>query len=156
MWIGFTLKRVRDMLKRHSQCTAHISTHSTAQPLVEGLNGWLFVYELSGGGFQSRCRQLIFRYHACFEQEVPWHSGNYRRWIPSERRTWHDKNTQVRFAALILAFNIFQAILLSFVSIARVFWCQKKSRKRVSISIHFNGNKFCRYSWFWCLPWKLI
>ena len=35
-----------------------------------------------------------FRFCACFEQEVPWHSGNYRVLIHSERRTWHDKNIQ--------------------------------------------------------------
>ena len=31
---------------------------------------------------------------ACFEQGVPWHSGNYRVSIHSETRTWHDKNIQ--------------------------------------------------------------
>ena len=42
------------------------------------LNGWVFVYELSGCGLKSRCSHLNFRYRACFEQGVPWHSGNYR------------------------------------------------------------------------------
>ena len=28
---GFTLKRVRDMIKTYSQCTVQISTHNTAQ-----------------------------------------------------------------------------------------------------------------------------
>ena len=27
-------------------------------------------------------------YRACFEQGVPWHSGNYREWIHSEMHTW--------------------------------------------------------------------
>ena len=39
--------------------------------------------------------KLNFRYGACFEQKVPWHSGNYRVWIHSETRTWHDKNMQL-------------------------------------------------------------
>ena len=56
------------------------------------LNGWVFVYELSGCGFESSCNHLNFRFRACFEQGVPWHSGNYRVWIHSETRTWHDKN----------------------------------------------------------------
>ena len=30
----------------------------------------------------------------CFEQGVPWHSGNYRVWIHSETCTWHDENIQ--------------------------------------------------------------
>ena len=58
------------------------------------LNGWVFVYELNGCGFESRCSHLNFRFRACFEQGVPWHSGNYRVWIHSETRTWHDKNIQ--------------------------------------------------------------
>ena len=41
------------------------------------LNGWLFVYELNGCGFESHCSHLNFRYQPCFEQGVPWHSGNY-------------------------------------------------------------------------------
>ena len=58
------------------------------------LNGWVFVYELNRCGLESRCGHLKFRYHACFEQGVPWHSGNYSVWIHSETRTWHDKNIQ--------------------------------------------------------------
>ena len=38
--------------------------------LAVWLNGWVFVYELSGCGFESRCCQLYFRYGACFEQGV--------------------------------------------------------------------------------------
>ena len=58
------------------------------------LNDWVFVYKLSGCGFESRCSHLNFRFRACFEQEVPWHSGNYKVWIHSETRTWDDKNMQ--------------------------------------------------------------
>ena len=43
---------------------------------------------------ESRCTYVIFRFHACFEEGVPWHLGNYRVWIHSETRTWHDKNIQ--------------------------------------------------------------
>ena len=57
------------------------------------LNGWVFVYELSGCGFKSSCSHLNFRFRACFEQGVPWHSGSYRVWIHSETHTWHDKKT---------------------------------------------------------------
>ena len=37
---------------------------------------------------------LNFRYYACFEKGVPWHSRNYRVYILSEMRTWHDSNIQ--------------------------------------------------------------
>ena len=72
-------------------------------------NGWVFVYELSGSGFESSCSHLTFRFHACFEQGVPWHSGNYREWIHSETRTWHDKNIQYNLPS----FEIFRKIALT-------------------------------------------
>ena len=53
------------------------------------LNGWVFVYELSGCGFESSCSRLNFWFRACFEKGVPWYSGNYRVWIHSETRAWH-------------------------------------------------------------------
>ena len=36
---------------------------------------------------QPSCNHLNFRFRACLEQGVPWHSGNYRVWIHSETRT---------------------------------------------------------------------
>ena len=57
-------------------------------------NGWVFIYELSGCGFVSSCGHLNLRFCTCFEQRVPWHSGNYRVWIRSEACMWHDKNIQ--------------------------------------------------------------
>ena len=41
------------------------------------LIGWVFANELSSCEFESHWNHLNFRYHACFEQGVPWHSGNY-------------------------------------------------------------------------------
>ena len=57
-------------------------------------NGGVFVYELSGSGFEFSCSHLNFRFRACFEQGVPWRSSNHRVWIHFERRTWHEKNRQ--------------------------------------------------------------
>ena len=37
---------------------------------------------------------LNFRYRACFEEGILWHSGNYRVHIHSEMCTWHDSNIQ--------------------------------------------------------------
>ena len=53
-----------------------------------------FVCELSSCGFESRCSHLNFRYHACFEQGVPWHSDKYGVWIHSGTCTWHGKSIQ--------------------------------------------------------------
>ena len=62
---------------------------------LTGLNGWAFVYEISGCGIDSCCSYLNFRYRACFEQGAPWYSDNYRVYIHSKTWMWHDKkNTQ--------------------------------------------------------------
>ena len=68
------------------------------------LNGWAFVYELSGWRFESRCSHLNFRYGAYFEQGVLWHSGNYGVWIHCETRSWHDKNIQSGFICRLMIF----------------------------------------------------
>ena len=61
------------------------------------LNGWVSVYELSGCGSESSCSHLHFRFRTCFEQWVPWHSGNYRVLIHSETCTSYDKNIKFGF-----------------------------------------------------------
>ena len=64
---------------------------------LTGLNGWAFVYEISGCGIDSCYSYLNFRYRACFEQGAPWHSDNYRVYIHSKTWMWHDKkNTQLK------------------------------------------------------------
>ena len=92
---GFTLKRVRDMIRTYSQMhpTHKYSKRSSIISPV-WLNGLVFVYELSACGFESRCSHLNFRFRPSFEQGFPWHSGNYRVWIHSEMRIRHDKNIQ--------------------------------------------------------------
>ena len=73
---GISLKLVRDMIIIYSQMyrTEKYSQRSSIV-LPVWLNGWVFVYELSGYRFESRCCQLNFRYGACFKQVAPWHSG---------------------------------------------------------------------------------
>ena len=93
---GSTLKRVHDMIVTYNQLhrTNKYSQHSSVNLLV-WQNGWVFVYELSGCGFESHCSQLNLRCHACFMLKVPRNSGNYAVWIHSETRTWYDKNIQL-------------------------------------------------------------
>ena len=38
----------------------------------------VFVSELTGCDFDSRCRHVNFRYPTCFRQGIPCDSGNYR------------------------------------------------------------------------------
>ena len=92
---GFTLKSVSDMTRTFSQM--HCTDKYSGQSLIIWLgwpNGSVFTYELSGFGFEFSCSHLNFTFRACFEQGDPWHSRNYRVWIHSEMRTWHDENIQ--------------------------------------------------------------
>ena len=75
----------------HKRTLTHLA--KLAKYLV-WLNDWVFACKLSGCGFDSRRWHLSFRCCVCFEQDVPWHSGNYRVEIHSETRTWHDNNIQ--------------------------------------------------------------
>ena len=102
---GFTLKCVRDIARTYSQM--HLTDKFSEQisfiwPVWP--NDWVFVYELSGTGFESNCSHslitwtfwlddwlfvselsgcglecrschLNFRYLTCFEKGVPWRSG---------------------------------------------------------------------------------
>ena len=75
-------------------CFYHVTKPFQSESTIRlvWLNGWVFVYELSGCGFESRCSRLHLRYSACFEQRVSRHSDKYIVWNHSETRTWHDKS----------------------------------------------------------------
>ena len=92
---GFTLKRVRDMIRTYSHMyrTEKYSQRSAIMWLV-WLSDWMFIYEPSGCRFEYSCSPLNFIFGACFRQGAPWHLGNHRLWIHSETRTSHDKNIQ--------------------------------------------------------------
>ena len=57
--------------------TGKYSQHSSIT-LSVWANGWVFVYELSGCGFESHFSHLNFRYRDSFEQGLPWYLGTYR------------------------------------------------------------------------------
>ena len=83
----------------------------------------MFVYELSGCGFESRYSHLNFRFCACFEQGVPWHSGNDREWIHSEMHMWHDKSIQLNFNSCSFSDVFFWPVNCTWqVCISYIFW----------------------------------
>ena len=97
----------------------------------------MFVYEPSGCGFESSCSHLNFRFRACFEQGVPWHSGNYRVWIHSETGMWHDKNIQ-----LYLPTNVY------------TLWHSKRRWKYYTIESrneHSQKKKIKMWNFYWSL-----
>ena len=93
VWIHSEKRAWHDKNIQSNAPTDKYSQHSSIIWRV-WLNGWVFVYSLNGCRFESNFSHLNFRFHACFEQGVPWHSGNYIVWIHSEMRNWHDKNIQ--------------------------------------------------------------
>ena len=90
---GFFLKYVRDIIITYHQMH-RTDKYSQLSSVIWSVlrNGWVFVYKLSGCGFQSSCSHLIFRCRTCFMQRVPWHSGKYRLWIHFEIRALHNIN----------------------------------------------------------------
>ena len=100
------------------------------------LNGSVSAYKLSGCGFESCCCHLNVNYRACFEQGIPWHSGNYTVWIHSETHRWHDKYTQSYNRNLSLW--IWSVIYLTMLDFLRSIMLMKKKRRFLSISITCN------------------
>ena len=84
------LKRVREMLITYSQMhrTDKYSQHSSIIWPV-WLNGWVFIYEQSGRGFESCYYHLNFKYGASSKKSFDI-QANYRVWIYSETHMWHD------------------------------------------------------------------
>ena len=106
---GFTVTRVSEVTRRYSQMQRTDKYSKYGSVIWQlWLNCWVFVYELSGCGFESTCCRLNFRFRpclqqgvpwhscniACIEQRIPWYSSNYRVWIHYETHTWHDKKIQ--------------------------------------------------------------
>ena len=91
--LRFTLKCVRYMMITYSQI---ILTGKTSQlsSIMWSVwpNGWVFVYKISGYGFQSLCIHLNLWYRFCYEQGARWSSGKHRVWIHCEMHTWDVDN----------------------------------------------------------------
>ena len=83
--------------------------------LLMELNDWVFVYETSGCGIDSRCRYLKVRYCAWFEQRAPWHLDNCRVYTHAKTRMWHGKNTQLKtflpLRTVLLHYFIYSRVL---------------------------------------------
>ena len=86
---------VRDMTRIYTQMDHSDNFSEQLDHSAVSLNCWVFIYKLSGSGFESQWSHLNFRFRTCFEQRVTWHSGNFSVWIHSETHTWHDKNIQL-------------------------------------------------------------
>ena len=85
---GFTVKRVCETIRTYSQMH-RTDKYPQLSSIIWSLwpNGCVFIYEVSGSGFESCWSHLNFRYCACFRKRVPKHSGKHRVWIHPETRT---------------------------------------------------------------------
>ena len=72
---------------------------------------WLSI-RLGSSGLESSWSHFTFRFPVCFEQGVPWHSGNYGVWIHSETRTWHDKDIHYYAILRIFSHGIFADLFI--------------------------------------------
>ena len=72
----------------------HLASFSIWPVLPVWQNVCVFVYELSGSGFQFSASYLNFRFRPSFEQGAPWHWRNCKMWIHSETPMWHQKIIQ--------------------------------------------------------------
>ena len=91
------------------------------------LNGWVFVYEISGCGFESHCSHLNFIFCTCFKQGVPGHSGNCRMWIHSETAMWHDKNiqlTDIAFTLIKVLITLRSLIFSKILPFTKIYFCK--------------------------------
>ena len=72
IWI-FTLKLVRDVIIRYSQMH-HTNKYSQYSPIIwpVWLNGWVFVYEVNGRGFEFRCCHLNKGFHCGNRLKPTW------------------------------------------------------------------------------------
>ena len=118
---------------------------------------------LASSEFESSCSYLNFRFRACFEQGVPWHSGKHRVWFHSETRTWHDKNIQTETQVCIsphlqadqqcksFATQVVSLISCDFLLAVLVYMQeqQKCTHKAWHIHIEIVSNDCCRI-----LAWK--
>ena len=116
-------------------CSYHVAyTFQSESTLYSCLNG-----------FESCCSHLNFRYRTCFEQGVPWHSGNYRVWIRSETCMWHDKyycepNSRVHKCKhvyyVINYFDLFSSCILLSCQNDACVWIQQQG-KYIKIFVSF-------------------
>ena len=100
----------------------------------------------------SPCCELNFRYRACFEQGIPWHSGHYIVWIHSEKRIWHDKNISTvkiicfwNFIEITLRHGCFPVICCMFSQhlfirpfMEGCFWMKWRGIKELELLKHFS------------------
>ena len=117
----------------------------------------MFVHECGGCEFESRCSHLNFRYRACFEKEVPWHSRNYTVWIHSKTRTWHDKIIQSN-TPCVQVLKIYSQVLNHLASLAK--WVRVRLRTKwlwVLVSLQSFKMSLWEKHWLkimppWCYP----
>ena len=88
-WIIYCQNIAKNITSKRSYCFKTLKIICFILSLI----AW-FVNQITSIDFLLYHFNSNFRFRACFEQVVPWHSSNYRVRIHSKTRTWHYKNIQ--------------------------------------------------------------
>ena len=112
-----------ELLRHWRDCNStrnqnHLFLNADSTIWVNWLVAWLYwvfnwlSIRLGSFGLESSWSHFTFRFPVCFEQGVPWHSGNYGVWIHSETRTWHDKDIHYYAILRIFSHGIFADLFI--------------------------------------------
>ena len=84
--------------------------------------------------------------HLLQKQGVPWHSGNYRVWIHSETRKWHNNNIQLYQSIQQRFLQILHVIVFLRLGFVKAFITRLKAfhKERKFLTFHRLLNKFFR------------
>ena len=73
-------------LSTHYRCLSDCNWTRTQGHLFRKRTKWFWV--------RVQLQSLKLQISRLLRARISWHSGNYRVWIHSETRTWHDRNIQ--------------------------------------------------------------
>ena len=99
IWLYFLVMSHTCFRVNPHSLVAWVSRNSSSIIWAVWLNGLVFVYKLSGCGFESSCSNLNLRFCTCSKQRIPWHSGDYRvcidpkthvDWLLNAYVTWQE------------------------------------------------------------------
>ena len=109
----------------------------------------VFVWKFSGCGFESCCSHLSFRYHACFEQEVPGQASIACRFIL--KRVCDTTRTYGTMLTLFFKCQCLQKPSLVGYEIIRSNLC-----KNLKVGLLLGLKQIYSFNKLWCLlVWKM-
>ena len=116
-------------------CTDKYSQHSSIIWPV-WLNGWVFVYELSGCGFKSSCSHYRYLLHCCRNKQTPEWTLHSTPWYCNPKRLIH------------------QQLTYNWRELTNVWSRTSQSHKQHMDNVYLKARWICKYIWIYVLPCK--